>query len=558
MNVLRRTLFTPSKKISSEVLRNGTTHDLLQELGYIKQSHAGLVHWLPLGLRTLRNVEDVVRKKMEESGAHEVQLSTLSSKLLWERTDRWNNHELFKLKDGKGASFCLSPTCEEEMTWLMKGYLQSYKDLPLIVYQITRKYRDELRPRGGLLRGREFLMKDAYSFHLDSSDAIKTFHKMNDIYSGILKEFRLPFVSAVADCANMGGEMSKEYHYLSDGGEDVLYTCDSCAHVSNIEKCSSMPIESAQMASDVNVRYALNQEHDVLICFYYPAKRIFNWNLALDALENDIDRSLKNVPNDKVIEIFLKQNEDPIFSSIVRVMDTRLSPRCNLPEFPLKQYLKNNFSQLNGYTLVDAEEGELCGECGKGTLKASKSIELCHTFYLGRRYSEPLNATIRSTNNDKVTIEMGSYGIGISRLLAAVAQVSKDHLGLCWPSTIAPYKISLNYAQDDENVKTVKNLLRFDPFIDTSASATLGTRLQLSQQLGIPLSVIVGKKSWPKVEIEVRGKRFSNLWIQHHAKSAMQYSWDYIPANPAEHSLEKHHCLPEHLNDVLTILLQDL
>lgn len=202
--LFRRFLFTPSK-ITNDILQL-PTHELLQQLGYVKQASSGVLHWLPLGLKTLRNIEGIIRRRMDESGAHEVSLSSLSQRSLWETTGRWSNTELFKLKDAKKKDYCLVPTCEEEITWLMNSYLTSYKDLPIIAYQITRKYRDELRPRGGLLRGREFLMKDAYSFHLNSEDAVSTFERVNATYDKIFTDIGVPFVSAVADSGDIGGD----------------------------------------------------------------------------------------------------------------------------------------------------------------------------------------------------------------------------------------------------------------------------------------------------------------------------------------------------------------
>ncbi|AGO11475.1 AaceriACR233Wp [[Ashbya] aceris (nom. inval.)] len=552
--VLKRLLFTPAKG-AAELVKQGSTHDLLQGLGYIRQSQSGLVHWLPLGLRCLRNVEGIVRKRMDECGGQELLLSTLSPEALWQRTGRWENKELFKLRDSKGKKYCLSATCEEDVTWLMSECLESYKDLPSLVYQIGTKYRDELRPRGGLLRSREFLMKDAYSFHADSQDAMQMFHKMKQVYDQIFTDLKVPFKSAAADCGSIGGELSREYHYLHEKGEDVLYSCNSCSQVSNVEMCASTPTEPGLHTGDVAVAYALNQVHDTLLCLYYPADRTLNWNLALSVMDNDIDMTLAHAGNERVLELFLEQNTDPMFSSVVRVMDSRLSSRAQFPDFPLQTYLKNNFSQLNGHSLVHATQGELCGDCGKGTLDARNSIEVGHCFYLGRTYSEALGATVRMRTNETSCLEMGCYGIGISRLVGAIAEVTRDSKGLCWPSCVAPYKVSLNYAAEDENVRTVRSMLSLDAF-ESPAGTSLGASLQLSQQLGIPLSVIVGKKSWPHVEIEVRGRRFSDTWRTDHQKHHEQYGWRAVPATDG--AREKHYCLPEHLDAVLAALLRDL
>ncbi|AMD19603.1 HCL548Wp [Eremothecium sinecaudum] len=558
MSVLRRELGTFSKRLPPNAIKSDTAHDLLQGLGYISQTQSGLMHWLPMGVRVMRNVQDIIRKRMVESGAFEMELSALSEKSVWLQTNRWGNKELFKLEDRKGKQYCLTPTCEEDFTTLIKQYVSSYKDFPLTVFQMTRKYRDELRPRGGLLRAREFVMKDAYSFHVSEEDAIASFHKMNGVYELIFKDLRLPFVSADADSGDIGGDLSKEFHYIHRSGEDVLYSCTNCEQVSNVEKCSSMPLNNGQATGEVSVTYALNQDHDTLLCFYYPADRAFNWRIASEVMDNDIDMSLKNAGNEKVLEAFSSHNEDPMFSRVVRVMDVRLNSRSNFPDFPLNQYLKNNFSQLNGHSIVDAEQGELCENCGKGTLKAANSIEVGHTFYLGKKYSEPLSATAILPSNEAKPLEMGCYGIGVTRLVAAIAEISRDEKGLCWPSCIAPYKVSLNYVEDSAEVQAVKNLLKYEAFIDNSPSANLGHRLTLSQQLGIPLSLIIGKKHWPLVEIEVRGKRFSDTWLEKHTKYSSAYNWQYEIVQTKKGPLEKHLCFQEHLNEVIDILLSDM
>lgn len=489
---------------------------------------------------------------MNESGAHEVSLSSLSQRSLWETTGRWSNTELFKLKDAKKKDYCLVPTCEEEITWLMKHYLTSHKDLPTIAYQITRKYRDELRPRGGLLRGREFLMKDAYSFHLNSDDAVSTFENMNATYDKIFSDIGVPFVSAVADSGDIGGDLSKEYHFIHESGEDTLYQCSSCKAVSNVEKCGSYPQESNQYLGDVSVKYALNQDNDTLVCLYYPANRQFSWNLALEALDNDIEPKTKEMTNEAVLSKFT-EDYDPIFNGITRVMDVRLNSRSNFPDFPLKSYLKNNFAQLNDYSIVDAEEGEICASCEEGELESAKSIEVGHTFYLGKKYSQAMNATVRQQDNSDVVMEMGCYGIGVSRLVGAIAQVTRDEKGLKWPSSVSPYKVSLCANEKSlEQLEEVRTHLQLEPFTQFDAKATIGARIQQSHSLGIPIAIIVGPKSWPNVEMEVRADFKSNNWETDYKKLHTELKWEYNPES------QKHFVHNTKVNDVANILLKDL
>lgn len=553
MNIFKRYLFIP-RRLSSDILEKLPTHELLQSLGYIKQSHSGLVHWLPLGLEVLRSIESIIRFRMNESGGFEVSLSTLSSKLLWEKTNRWSNKELFKLKDSKNKDYCLVATCEEEITSLMKQYIGSYNDLPLLVYQISRKYRDELRPRGGLLRGREFVMKDGYSFHSDSKSAILMFDKMNEVYNNIFQDIKLPFVSAVADSGDIGGDLSREYHYEHKSGEDELLSCNKCKSIHNIEKCMSLPKNHGNYTGSVNVKYMLNENHDTLICLYYPSNRVLNWNLVLDCIEKDIDMRLKHYSNEEVLSIFQNQKLEPILQKFTRIIDCRLNSRSNFPDFPLTSYLKNNFSQLNDFSIVNSVEGEVCGKCESGLLKGSKSIEIAHTFYLGKKYTDPLNALVRNSENTTQVMEMGCYGIGVTRLVGAIAQVTRDDYGLCWPSPVAPYKLSLNFITNDDNVQRVYKSLNYVPFID-STNVSLNNKLQLSHQLGIPLAVIVGKKHWPLVEIEVRGKFFTTTWRSEYELNKTQYMWE---VDETSNVFMKHYCHHHQLNKVISILLKDL
>ncbi|CAR26144.1 hypothetical protein ZYGR_0E01270 [Zygosaccharomyces rouxii] len=535
------------------------THELFQTLGFIRQSQSGLVHWLPMGLRTLNKVESIVRHRMNQDGdALEVSLSALSPRSLWEKTNRWSGTELFKLKDAKKASYCLTPTCEEDITNLMNEYITSYRDMPTTVYQITRKYRDELRPRGGLLRGREFLMKDAYSFASNEEEALQTFQKMNAVYNKIFQDLKIPFVSAWADTGDIGGDLSKEYHYLHEGGEDTLLTCDQCGDVSNVEKCESFPDEVGLHSGDVNVKYALSKDHSTLICYYYPSTRQFSWNLAMDAMEGDVDVNLKNESNEKVLKVFERPDDEIMFSKILRVMDCRLNSRSNFPDFPLQKYLKNNFGQLNEVSLVAAEAGEICGSCEEGHLRGDKSIEVGHTFHLGTKYSEAMGSKFTDSNNNSNSIpQMGCYGIGISRLVGAIAEVARDSKGFKWPTSVSPYLMSICGKNEQLVQETRQTIESPDVLSQFNSKLGLGARIKLSHALGIPLAIIVGPKSWPKVEVEVRGQRWNGneTWKQSYETHKDEYDWQIIVTDDGT---EKHLVPIENLSKICNILLEDL
>lgn len=502
------------KSIELEAWRSKPTQDLLQNLGFVRKTQSGLFNWLPLGLRTVRKLENLIRKRMEEdAGAMEVSLSSLSAKSLWDKTGRWDvSKELFKVKDANDIEYCLTPTCEEDITELARNYIASHKDMPIIAYQIGRKYRDEKRPRGGLLRGREFTMKDAYSFASSEEQAIEIFQKMDSVYDKIFTDLKIPFKAALADSGDIGGEMSKEYHFLDPIGEDTVFTCDSCGTTSTIEKCDSLPEEAGEHSGDVDVIYGLSEDHATLICFYFPKGRNFNWNLAQKVLDNDIDMTLKNTDNEKILQMYQDENEDYMFTKILRVMDIRINSRSNFPDFPLSKYLKHNFGQIDEVSIVDAVDKEVCARCEEGTLNASKSIEVGHIFHLGDKYTKPLNVKFRDENNNESLVSMGCYGIGVSRLIGAIAEIGRDDHGLKWPQVIAPYQVSIitnNKSRtpeiDELKAKVMQDVDTFDLDFE-GTKLGFGSKIKLSHAIGIPLCVIIGSKSWPNVEIEIRSK----------------------------------------------------
>ncbi|KAL3232868.1 hypothetical protein RNJ44_04784 [Nakaseomyces bracarensis] len=497
------------KSVELEAWKSKPTQEVLQNLGFVRKTQSGLFNWLPLGLRTVRKLENLIRQRMEnDAGAMEVSLSSLSARSIWDKTGRWDkSKELFKVKDTNDVEYCLIPTCEEDITDLTRNYISSHKDMPLIAYQIGRKYRDEKRPRGGLLRGREFTMKDAYSFASSEEQALELFNKMDSVYDKLFTDLKVPFKSALADSGEIGGEMSKEYHFLDPIGEDTVFTCDSCGTSSTIEKCDSLPDVGGQHTGDVDVIYGLSEDHATLICFYFPRGRNFNWNLAQKVLDNDIDMSIKEYGNDKVLQAYQEENEDYMFTKILRVMDIRINSRSNFPDFPLSKYLKHNFGQIDEVSIVDAVDQEICARCEEGTLQGSKSIEVGHIFHLGDKYSKPLGAKFRDENNNESIISMGCYGIGVSRLIGAIAEIGRDERGLKWPQVIAPYQISIITNKKDD-ITPLKEQIKqsFDTFdLDfEGAKLGFGGRIKLSHAIGIPLCIIVGSKSWPNVEIEVR------------------------------------------------------
>ncbi|CAL9729943.1 hypothetical protein MOUN0_I02762 [Monosporozyma unispora] len=560
------------KHFNKSILKQLSTPDLLEKLNFVKKTQSGLFQYLPLSVRTINKLSNLIHTKLQnELGAVHLELGMLSPKKLWDKTDRWQKqgNELFKLKDGKGNDFCLIATCEEDITDLMGNYINSYKDMPFIVYQLNKKYRDEKRPRGGLLRGREFVMMDAYSFAATERDSMDMFTRTNKAYDSIFQTLKVPYVKAWADNGDMGGDLSREFHFVDKTGEDTLFECSDCHNTTTQEKTESLPQKEGQEFGNVDVKYGLSKDHNTLICYYFPEGRQLNWNLAVKAMDRDIDSNLKLLSNDKILDIFQKENEDIMFANIIRVMDCRINSRSNFPDFPFRNYLKNNFGQIDGVSIVDAVDREKCTECEGGVLNASKSIEVGHTFVLGTKYSKPMNLKFMDKDNklDDNYVQMGCYGIGVTRIIGSLAEMLRDPRGLNWPVAIAPYLVSICGTEDNgvltSQIKEKLNqssILKDNIYQSFEHNMSLGARINVSHALGIPIAVIVGPKSWPNVEIEVRRKPTTvekTQWKEIHKQKDQEYGWKVIePSNPQH--LEKHIVSQEHAQKVIELLLHDL
>lgn len=485
------------------------THELLPKLGFVSHPKPGLVHWLPMGMLILNRLERLVQKHMNAAGAEQVKLSNLSHASLWQQSGRWGGTELFKLTDSNGHEYCLAPTCEEEITLLVKSRSESYKSFPLLYYQINTKFRDEKRPRSGLLRGKEFIMKDAYSFDVSPARAMKTYKIMTSAYRAIFDELKVPYVCADAATGEIGGSLSHEWHYVHQSGEDTLFECSECRNVLNIEKTLSYP-ELEQQHDAVSVSYHTTFDKNTLICAYYPQSRDFVPEFLKEEIP-DVDLS-GSLLQKEILDIF--SDEDALISKkIVRIMDLRLNSRSNFPDFPIKFINRSLITTLTDIPLVAAVAGEICHQCEDGHLLEKRAIEVGHTFYLGDKYSDVFNLTVDIPNEsgklETSNVSMGCYGIGISRIIAAIAEISRDDKGLRWPAAIAPWQVTVvNASKDSENeAEILRNLhsAGIEFRVDDREKVRMGKKIRDSNMYGIPLVVIVGK-SFPLVEIESRSE----------------------------------------------------
>lgn len=414
------------------------THELLTTAGFVSHPSAGLAHVLPLGLRIQRKIENIVRQELDAIGCGEISLSNLSSADLWKKTGRYDNAELFKLGD-----MLLAPTHEEEVTQLVGGVISSPRDLPVLFYQIGRKYRDEARPRSGLLRGKEFTMKDLYSFDKDEISALDNYSQVRSAYDRIFERLGIPVASVFADSGAIGGSHSHEYHVVHASGEDTLVTCSKCDYAANIEVAESAAAGKSQDTTVTTVDG---------VAVTHPTSHSVNPRL--------------------VKQVLSKQEAGGEQTTAL----TDASP----------------------HNLTTPIPGDSCAICSS-PLEFSNAIEVGHTFYLGQKYSKPLNATFKNSENKETPVYMGCYGIGITRLIAAVAEVSRDEHGLRWPAQIAPFEHVI--IGDEKVVKEKSAELQpylHDAVLDDRPKKSIGWKIKEAQLMGFPKVVVVKKD---KIEV---------------------------------------------------------
>ncbi|KUL91223.1 hypothetical protein ZTR_01701 [Talaromyces verruculosus] len=534
---------------------------------------------LPLGLRVQNKLEALIDTHMQSLGASKVSLSSLSSQELWEKTGRLKKgSEVFTFNDRKKSRFLLAPTHEEEITSLVASLVNSYKELPLRLYQISRKYRDEARPRQGLLRGREFVMKDLYTFDYNAEQALATYEATREAYKRIFDTLKVPYLVAAADSGNMGGNLSHEFHFISDKGEDTLISCSDCDYVYNEEvsdgRATTSVIENplaAPRPSETGVGTdnpvaismalwtAISKDRKTLVRAWYPRystqdlggeprEREINSH-AVKAIAKstgvDLDTSVENpvehwYESVKMWHSIPLNNELPQTYKILDLYDSQVAPYSRpplsgLPEnfdkakYPVEIALLNRFpGSQDGLSLTRVLDGEKCPKCSTGSLHTHNAVELGHTFYLGTRYSEVLKANVfmdnsviksneaNSNKSQKVPMEMGCHGIGVSRMISAVADACSDVHGLNWPKAIAPFEIIVVPARDLESeAENVYDLLR--QHTDTSdvilddRTKHVGWKLKDADMIGYPIVVVVGKAWQSSQKLEVHCRQLDGL-----------------------------------------------
>ena len=454
------------------------SHRLMLRAGMIRQLAAGIYTWLPLGLRVLRKVEHIIRQEMDRAGAQEIMMPTVQPAELWQESGRWDRYgpELLRFTDRHERDFCLGPTHEEIITDLIRREISSYKQLPSNFYQIQTKFRDEIRPRFGIMRAREFLMKDAYSFHLTQASLEQTYQLMHATYSRIFTRLGLKFRSVVADSGNIGGSTSHEFHVLADSGEDRIVFTETGDYAANIELTEApKPTEARASASQAMQDVATPDQHsieDLSIFLGIAANRCLKTLIVngkdggLIALVLRGDHELNRVKAEKLPEVAVPLSFanlaaikkllgcevgslGPVGLDIPLIVDHSAANSADFVCGANKDGVHltgvnwgRDLAEPRCADLRNVVEGELSAD-GKAVLKIARGIEVGHIFQLGTQYSEAMKANVLDQNGKSVTLLMGCYGMGVSRIVAAAIEQNHDEQGIIWPVAIAPYELAL-------------------------------------------------------------------------------------------------------------------
>lgn len=524
------------------------SHQLMLRAGMIRKLSTGIYSWLPLGLRVLKKVEHIVREEMNRAGALEILLPAVQPAELWQETERWEEYggELLKIKDRNKRDFCFGPTHEEVITDLIRRELKSYKQLPLNCYQIQTKFRDEIRPRFGIMRAREFLMKDAYSFHLDKASLEQTYQTMYETYTRIFTRLGLDFRAVLADTGSIGGNASHEFQVLAKSGEDVIAISDSSDYAANVELAEAFtPEKKIHDSSNSMEKIATPGQQTInsISEFLQVDKTqtiktlIVHGNESLVALALRGDHELNPIKAEKLTAI-----AKPLTLATEQEIQTLLGckPGYIGPiSLPIPLIIDRDAAVLVDFVCGanednmhmrfvnwerDAARGEVAdlrkvvpgdkSPDGKGKLKLVRGIEVGHIFQLGSKYSKAMNATVLNEQGQEVILEMGCYGIGISRIVAAAIEQNHDDHGIIWPAAIAPFHVILipiNWHKSTELQTTVEALYRelqtagLEVLLD-DRNERAGVMFADADLIGIPHRLILSERGLTSGFVEYKSR----------------------------------------------------
>jgi prolyl-tRNA synthetase len=530
------------------------SHKLLVRAGYIRRAAPGIYTWLPLGLRVRAKIEQIIREEMNAIGAQEVSFPALLPREPYEATGRWTEYGdgIFRLKDRKDGDYLLGPTHEEMFTLLVKDLYSSYKDLPLSIYQIQTKYRDEARPRAGLLRGREFTMKDSYSFDVDDAGLDASYQLHRDAYIRIFDRLGFEYAIVKATAGAMGGSKSEEFLAKADVGEDTYVRCTHCDYAANVEAVQVRP-PAPQPYDDAPAAHAeatpgtptidslvdhLNQAFpradrpwtgadtlkNVLVTLKHPDGTTEPLAIGLPG-DREVDQKRLEGQLEPIEVVPMDEAERRKYASLVKgyigpaalgeksesgirylvdprvVEGTRWVTGANVEgSHVLDLVAGRDFTPDGTIEAAEVRDGDACPNCAEGHLESAKGIEMGHIFQLGRKYADALGLQVLDESGKLVTVTMGSYGIGCTRAVAAIAEGTLDEIGLCWPRNVAPYDIHLVATGKDQAVYVAAEQLArelteagVDVLYDDRPKVSPGVKFKDAELIGVPTIVTVGR-----------------------------------------------------------------
>ncbi len=544
----RRSLIPTLKETPSDA--EVISHKMMVRAGMIRQVARGIYDFLPLGLRVVRKVERIVREEMDRTGAQEILMPAICPAELWQETDRWEHYgkELLRIKDRHERDFCFGPTHEEVVTDIVRRDIRSYRDLPQTLYQIQVKFRDEIRPRFGLMRGREFIMKDAYSFHTDYADCEREYRRMSDAYKRIFERCGLIFRPVEAATGAIGGSMSHEFHVLAESGEDALVSCSECGYAANVEKAEIRAVPAP-------IRAAAPGEPRLVET---PGQRTVQEVSTF--LSVPADRFIKTLlfvtDEDKTVAALVRGDHELSEAKLLAAMGCQWVAMADAETVERQTGAATGFAGplglrlpvladhaihgitgavsganetdrhlvglVQGRDLPDLEfedlriasAGDLCARCPGGVYEQYRGIEVGQVFYLGTKYSRAMGATFLDANGREQLMEMGCYGIGITRTAAAAIEQNHDENGIVWPIALAPAHVHLIAV----NTRDQKQYAAAERLYDDLRAAGIevlfddreerpGVKFKDADLIGIPFRVTVGPKSLARGAVELKPRR---------------------------------------------------
>lgn len=544
-----------------------TSHQLMLRAGLMRKLAAGVYSFLPLGLRALRKVEQIVREEMDAAGAQELLMSALLPAEAYQASGRWEvfGPEMFRLQDRGNRDFCLGPTHEEIFTDTVKATVRSYKQLPMTLYQIQTKYRDERRPRFGVMRSREFIMKDAYSFDCTTDGLDASYQKMYDAYHRIFNRLGLDFIVVDADSGAMGGSGSQEFMVKSDTGEDGIAYCETCGYAANEEKAECVP-DAAQTADCLPMEKIHTPNVgtiEELTAFLGTDSKQFVKTLLYRADDKVVaalvrgDREVNEVKLTNhlgALELELADAETvreltgaavgfagPVGLNIPIIMDQEVAGMRNFvvganeTDYHFKNINVSDFTASAVIDLRNITAGDKCPKCGQ-PIKTTQGIEVGHIFKLGTKYSDALGCTFLDENGKAQPVIMGCYGIGVNRSLAAVIEQFSDESGIVWPVSVAPYHVIVVPVdmRDQEQVALAEKIYSqlnqqgIETLLD-DRSERVGVKFKDAELIGIPVRITVGKRAGEDI-VEYRLRTDSENTLLS-SEEAIKQAVSYINAN---------------------------